>query len=70
MSKEAVERFREKIIPICHGQQEKIAKKAGISRVYLNRVLGGKAVPSLDVAENIAQAAGLTLSQAITSNNS
>jgi transcriptional regulator with XRE-family HTH domain len=66
MSKEIVDTFRDKIRPLCDGKQEQIAKAAGISRVFLNRILRGKAVPSLDIAESIAVASGLSLSDAIT----
>lgn len=41
--------------------QSEIAEKAGISRVNLNRIVMGHAVPSLTTAEAIAAATGSTL---------
>jgi len=70
MSKAAVEIFVKKLSPLCDQKQKIIAKKAGISRTFLNRVLRGRAIPSLEIAENIANAAGLSLSEAITSRKS
>jgi len=68
MALTAVAAFRERLAPICRGRQGEVAERAGISRVYLNRVLNGGAVPSLEIAERIADAAGFSLSEVLSSN--
>jgi len=42
--------------------QGKVAQNAGISRVFLNRVVQGHSEPTLPVAEKIAAATGSSLS--------
>lgn len=66
MASNTAERFRKNIAPLCKGKQEEIADKAGISRVFLNRILQGKSEPSLGIAENIAKAVGVSLDTATT----
>ena len=41
--------------------QGKVAENAGISRVFLNRVLQGHSEPTLPIAEKIATATGSSL---------
>lgn len=41
--------------------QRQLAKKAGISHVFLNRVIQGHSIPTLPIAEKIATATGSTL---------
>lgn len=43
--------------------QGQVARKAGIHRVNLNRIVNGHQVPSLTTAEAIAAATGSTLSK-------
>ncbi len=67
MPKNAVDSFRLSIIALCKGRQEKVAKKAGISRVFLNKILQGHSEPSLETAAKIAAALNISLDEAITS---
>lgn len=50
--------FRENVAELCaeHGQIEETANRAGISRVYLSRIINGHATPTLDIAAKIAEA--------------
>lgn len=41
--------------------QAALARAAGVSPVYLNRVLNGRATPTLTTAQQLAAAAGLTI---------
>ena len=58
------ERFRKNLEVICseHGQVQAIASKAGLSRVYVSRIIHGRSIPTLDVAAKIADAVGIPLS--------
>lgn len=45
--------------------QRQLAVKAEVAYPFLNRIIKGKAVPSLTVAERIAHATGRTLAEAL-----
>ena len=45
--------------------QRKLAARAGISHVFLNRVILGKSTPSLPIAERIVFATGSTLGRVL-----
>lgn len=67
MSQTAVDSFRLAIVAHCKGRQEQVAKEAGISRVFLNKILQGHSEPSLETAAKIATALNISLDEAITS---
>lgn len=69
MSKPQLDAFRRELGRRCNGHQGAVAKRAGISRVFLNRILRGRAIPSLEVAIQIAQALGTSI-DALTGENS
>lgn len=69
MTQSAADAFRLAIVPHCKGKQEKVAKDAGISRVFLNKILQGHSEPSLETAASIAKAVGISLDAAITSDS-
>ena len=46
--------------------QRALAKKAGISHVFLNRIVKGHANPSMQIAERIADATGSTLGKSLS----
>lgn len=68
MSKEA-ENFRNNVAALCaeHGEIQRIAVKAGITRVYLSKIIHGKATPSIDVASSVAKALELPLADLLDS---
>ena len=41
--------------------QREVAKKAGTGHTFLNRVLTGKGVPSIELADRLADAVGVPL---------
>lgn len=47
---------------------QEIADRIGIERSYLSRVLSGHHSPGLELAEKIAKACGVTLSDLLASN--
>ena len=57
------ENFRRNLAAVCadRGSIQRIADRAAIHRVYLSKVLHGHAIPSIEVAARIADAAGLSL---------
>jgi len=61
MSSQQVEAFRRNLGLVCNGNQGRIAASAGISRVFLNRIIRGHATPTLPVAFRIAEALGTTV---------
>ena len=65
MAQVQTERFRKNVGVLCaeHGRIQEIAEKAGLSRVYLSRVINGHAVPTIDVAARIADALGAPLGE-------
>lgn len=56
--------FRANVGALCaeHGEIQRIADKAGITRVYLSKIIHGKATPTLDVAAKVASALDMPLS--------
>lgn len=46
--------------------QRQLAKKAGISHVFLNRVIQGHSIPSLPIAEKIVTATGSSLGRVLS----
>jgi putative transcriptional regulator len=56
--------FRRNLAIACseHGRIQNVADDAGVSRVYLSRIIHGKSVPTLEVAARIADALGIPLS--------
>lgn len=56
--------FRVNLSAICaeHGKIQEIADAAGLSRVFVSRIVHGHSVPTIDVAARIAEAAGFQLS--------
>lgn len=46
--------------------QRQLAKRAGISHVFLNRVVQGHSIPSLPIAEKIVAATGSTLGKVLS----
>lgn len=63
MAQAQTERFRRNLEFLCaeHGQVQAIADKAGVSRVYVSRIIHGRSVPSIDIAARIADAVGIPL---------
>ncbi len=59
--------FRKNLGSLCaeYGAVQRIATQAGISRVFLSRIIHGHATPTIEVAASIARAAGLSLSDLI-----
>lgn len=53
--------FRTNLRPLVDGRIESVAAAAGISRVYLSKILNGHCTPSLDVASDLARAVGVSL---------
>lgn len=64
MAQVETEYFRRNLAAICegYGNLNRVAESAGISRGFISRVIHGKCTPNLEVAAQIAQGAGLTLS--------
>lgn len=64
MAHRQTEVFRHNLAALCseHGRIQEIADKANLSRVFLSRIINGHAVPTLDVAARIADAAKMPLS--------
>ena len=64
MAQAETEIFRGTLASLCaeHGKIQEIADSAGLSRVFLSRIINGHAVPTLDVAARIAKAAKMQLS--------
>lgn len=60
-------RFRAVLAFHCanHGEVQRIADRAGITRPYLSKVLHGKAVPSIEIASKIATALDITLADMV-----
>ena len=58
MATSDVDNFRMNLRPLCAGKQAKIAEQAGISPVYLSRILNGHNSPTIDVACDLARAVG------------
>lgn len=50
--------FRANVATLCteHGEVQRVATKAGISRVFLSKIIHGKAVPTIEVAAQISDA--------------
>ncbi|MBW3599431.1 MAG: helix-turn-helix domain-containing protein [Planctomycetes bacterium] len=67
MASADTKRFVANLRLVCseRGSIQEIAERADVARGYLSRVLHGKQVPSLDVASQIAEAAGLSLSEMV-----
>lgn len=65
MAQAETKHFSKNLAVVCaeHGSIQDIADKSKLSRVYVSKLIHGKAVPSLEVASRIAEAAGLTLKQ-------
>lgn len=63
MAHKQTEVFRENVAELCaeHGRIAEIAERAGISRVYLSRIINGHATPTLDIAAQIAEAVKIPL---------
>lgn len=61
--------FRANLAAFCseRGDIQSLATKAGLSRVYLSRIINGHAEPSLEIASRIADAAEVPLSVMIAS---
>lgn len=56
--------FRDKIqqqITRQHLPVAEVARRAGIARPYLHRIIAGKQVPTLERAERLANAVGLAI---------
>ena len=70
MPQAETERFRKNLAHACreHGEIQNIADKAGVSRVFVSRIINGHAVPSLDVAARLADAAGFSLGDMVEKN--
>lgn len=49
--------------------QPEVARRAGISRVHLNRIANGHAEPTLPIAEKIAVATGSSLAKILEKNS-
>lgn len=47
-------------------EMTELEERSGVSRQYIYRVLAGKQMPSLEIAERIAQALGLSIEIAAT----
>ena len=58
-----VRNFAKNLRPHCDGKQEEIAKRARLSRPYLNYILNQHCVPSLPVAYELSKAVGVPLSE-------
>jgi len=56
--------FRRNLAALCaeHGSVQALADKAGLTRVYLSRIIHGRSVPTIDVAARIADALEVPLS--------
>lgn len=46
--------------------QRELARRAGVSHVFLNRIVKGHAKPSVEIAERIADATGSTLGKVLS----
>ncbi|MGH7744294.1 MAG: helix-turn-helix domain-containing protein [Candidatus Dormibacteria bacterium] len=59
----SAEQFRRNVAALCAalGGIQRVATEAGISRVYLSRIIHGHAQPTIGVAGRIADAVGLPL---------
>lgn len=68
MTREAIN-FRDNVGSLCeeHGEIQRIADKAGISRVYLSKIIHGRATPTLDIAAQIATALDMPLASLLGS---
>lgn len=68
MTQEA-ENFRRNVAAACdvHGSKQELADNAGISNVYLSKIIHGKATPTIDVASKIAGALGVPLGKLLKS---
>ena len=67
MPQAETERFRRNLAHACHahGAIQRIADEAGVSRVFVSRIINGHASPSLDMAARLARAAGFSLGDAV-----
>lgn len=67
MPQAETERFRKNLYNAClpHGAVQRIADSAGLSRVFVSRIIHGHADPSLDVAVKLAKAAGFSLGEMV-----
>ncbi len=65
MASRKAENFRRNIAILCdgYGNVQKLASQAGITRVYLSKIIHGKAEPSLEIAVALADAAGRTMEE-------
>lgn len=55
--------FRQNLGTICaeHGEIQRLADRAGMTRAYISNIIRGKATPSLEFAARIADAANVSL---------
>jgi transcriptional regulator with XRE-family HTH domain len=64
---EPIDNFLRHLRELTSGKQGDVAERASVSRVYLNRILQGRSMPSLDVAVRLAAAVGYDLGDLMSS---
>lgn len=70
MAKRDAAAFQRNLRRLCAGRQAAVAKSAGISLVFLNRIINGHASPSLAVACDIARALSVELADLLERSHS
>jgi transcriptional regulator with XRE-family HTH domain len=65
MPRAELEAFQDNLAEICaeHGEIQRVADAANISRVYLSRIIHGHVSPSYEVCLQIAEAVGESLAE-------
>jgi len=68
MARKEVVCFQKNLEVLCkeHGRIQEVASAAGVSRVFLSRVIHGHAVPTIEIALRIADAVGVSLSDLLS----
>ncbi len=63
MAHRQTEVFVANLASLCaeHGKVQQVADHADLSRVYVSKIIHGRAIPTLDVAARIAEALGFSL---------
>lgn len=69
MAQPETRNFAANLAALCaeHGEVQRIATKADITRVYLSKIIHGRATPTIEVASKIAEALGLPLGELLKS---
>jgi transcriptional regulator with XRE-family HTH domain len=68
MARREVTCFRNNVATLCaeHGRIQEVADKAKISRVHLSRIINGHATPTIEIALQIADALGFSLTDLLS----